>query len=93
MLGLPSAAAASIMRLDSRHCPTKHKNNIRCRVCSERGQRKTTIYKCAKFDVDLCVLPCFSDYDIKEIVKQFKLALLCALCGDLRTTQGATEPL
>jgi hypothetical protein len=44
MLGQRSVAAANVMRLDSRHnqhWPTKHKNNIRCRVCSERGQRKT----------------------------------------------------
>jgi hypothetical protein len=68
MLGRPSAAAANIMWLDTRHnqhWPTKHKNNIRCRVCSERDQRKTTIYKCAKCDVGLCVVPCFADYHTK----------------------------
>jgi len=68
MLGRPSAAAANVMRLDSRHnqhWPAKHKNNIRCRVCSERGQQKTTIYKCAKCDVGLCVVPCFADYHTK----------------------------
>ena len=41
------------------------KNNIRCRVCSERGQRNTTIYKCAKCDVGLCVVPCFASYHTK----------------------------
>lgn len=68
MLGRPSSAAANVTRLDSRHnqhWPAKHKNNIRCRVCSERGQRKTTIYKCAKCDVGLCVVPCFADYHTK----------------------------
>ena len=69
MPGRPSAAAAN-MRLDSchnQHWPAKHKNNIRCRVCSERGQRKTAIYKCAKCDVCLCVVPCFSDYHTKKM--------------------------
>jgi hypothetical protein len=40
-------------------------SRLRCRVCSERGQRKTTIYKCAKCDVGLCVVPCFADYHTK----------------------------
>jgi len=65
MLRRPSAAAANVMRLDScynQHWPAKHKNSIHCRVCSDRGQRKTTIYKCAICDVGLCVVPCFADY-------------------------------
>jgi len=69
MLGRPSGAAANVMRLDSRHnqhWPAKHKNNIHCCVCSERGQRRTTIYKCAKCDVGLCVVPCFADYHTKS---------------------------
>ena len=68
LVGRPSAAAANVTRLHSRHnqhWPAKHKNNIRCRVCSELGQRKTTINKCAKCDVGLCVLPCFADYYTK----------------------------
>jgi hypothetical protein len=68
MLGRPSEAAENVMRLDCRHnqhWPAKHKNNIRRGVCSERGQRKTTIYKCPKCDVGLCVVPCFADYHTK----------------------------
>ena len=41
MLDRPSVAATNVMKLDIRHnqhWPAKHKNNIRCRVCSERGQ-------------------------------------------------------
>ena len=37
LVGRPSAAAANVMRLESRHnqhWPAKHKNNVRCRVCS-----------------------------------------------------------
>ena len=65
LVGRPSMVAANIMRLDShfnQHWPAKHKNNIRCHVCSGRGQRKTTIYKC---DVGLCVVPCFAIYHTK----------------------------
>ena len=65
LVGRRSAAAANFMRLDSchnRHCPAKHKNNIHCRVCSEQGQCKTTIYKC---DMGLCMVPCFADYHTK----------------------------
>jgi hypothetical protein len=64
LVGRPSAAAANVFRLDSCHnqqWPAKHKNNIRCHVRSERGQWKTTIYKCAKCDVGLCVVPCFAN--------------------------------
>ena len=68
MLGWPSAAAANVMRLDShhnQHWPAKHKINIRCHVCLERDQPKTTIYKCAKCDVGLCMVPCFADIHTK----------------------------
>ena len=68
LVGRPSAAAANVMRLDSRHnqhWPAKHKNNVHCHVSSERGQRKTTIFKFAKFDVGLCMVPCFADYHTK----------------------------
>ena len=68
MLGQLSAAAANVMRLDSRHnqhWPAKHKNSICCCICSDMGQRKTAIYKCAKCDVGLCVMPCFADYQTK----------------------------
>jgi len=65
--GRPSAAAANIVRLESRHnqhWPAKS-TQLRCHVCSFRGQRKTTANKCAKCDVGLCVVPCFADYHTK----------------------------
>ena len=93
-VGRPSAAAANVTRLDSchnQHWPVKHKNNIRRHICSDRGQRKTTIYKCAKCDVGLCVVPCFADYHTNQICKAVLLqqACVCSLCGGWRTTQGA----
>ena len=68
LVGRPSAAAANVIRLDSCHnkqWPAKHKNHICCRVCSELGQRRTTINKCAKCDVGLCMVLCFADYHTK----------------------------
>jgi len=65
--GRPSTAAANVVRLESRHnqhWPAKS-TQVRCRVCSSCGQRKTMVYKCTKCDVGLCVVPCFVDYHTK----------------------------
>ena len=67
LIGTPSAAAANIVWLERRHnqhWPVKS-TQLHCRVCSSRGQRLTTVYKCAKCDVGLCVVPCFADYHTK----------------------------
>ena len=67
LVGRPSAAAANIVRLDSRHnqhWPAKT-TQLRCCLCSSRSQRKTTVYKCAKCDIGLCVVPCFAEYQTK----------------------------
>jgi len=51
LVGRRSAAAANIVRLDRRHnqhWPAKS-TQLRCRLCSSHGQRKTTVYKCAIF--------------------------------------------
>lgn len=67
LVGRPSAAATNVMRLGSRHhkhWPAKS-NKIRCRVCSARGVRKGTTYKCAKCNVGLCMVPCFADFHTK----------------------------
>ena len=51
--GRPSAAAANIVRLKSRHnqhWPAKS-TQLRCHVCSSPGQRKTTANKWAKSEV------------------------------------------
>ena len=55
------------VRLESRHnqhWPAKS-TQLRCRLCSSCGQRKTTVYKSAKCKVGLCVVPCFVDYHTK----------------------------
>jgi hypothetical protein len=43
----------------SQHWPVKS-TKLRCRLCSARGQCKTTSYKCPKCSVGLCVTPCFA---------------------------------
>ena len=67
LVGRPSAAATNVTRLESRHnqhWPTKS-SQVRCRLCSAHGVRKSTVYKCAKCDVGLCVVPCFAEYHTK----------------------------
>jgi len=67
LVGRPSVAAANIVRLESchnQHWPAKSTQFL-CRLCSSHSQRKTTVYKCAKCDVGLCMVPCFVDYHTK----------------------------
>jgi len=64
MVGRPSAAATNVLRLESRHnkhWPAKSSTHLRCCVCSSRGQRKRTVYKCARCDMGLCVVPGFEN--------------------------------
>ena len=67
LVGRPSAAAANVVWLESRHnqhWPAKS-TQLRCRLCSSHGQRKITVFKCTKCDVGLCVVPCFMEYHTK----------------------------
>jgi len=67
LVGRPSAAATNVLRLESRHnkhWPAKSSSNLCCRVCS-CGQRKCTVYMCARCDMGLCVVPCFAEYHTK----------------------------
>jgi hypothetical protein len=72
--GKPSAADTSVTRLEvrhSQHWPVKS-NIVRCCVCSGWGQRKTTAYKCPKYNIGLCVVPCFGEYHTKvNLLKQW----------------------
>ena len=49
----------------NKHWPAKSSTQLHCRLCSSRGQRKGTVYKCAKLDVGLCMMPCFVEYHTK----------------------------
>ena len=67
LVGRPSAAARNVLWLVSHHnkqWPVKSSTNLRC-VCSSHGQRKRTVYMCARCDVGLCVVPCFAEYHTK----------------------------
>jgi hypothetical protein len=64
LVGRLSAASKNTARLESRnnkHWPAKT-TQLRCRMCSVRGQRKDTVFKCAKCEVGLCMVPCFTKY-------------------------------
>ena len=67
LVGRPSSGAKNVLRLKSRH--NKHwpvkSTQLRYRLCSSCGQRKRTVYKCARCDVGLCVVPCFEEYHTK----------------------------
>jgi hypothetical protein len=67
LVGRPSAAETNITRLEVRHSqhrPVKS-TKLHCRLCSARGQCKTTSYKCPKCSIGLCVTPCFAEYHTK----------------------------
>jgi len=64
MRGTKIAAAASLSR--SRHSkqwPAKSPTHLLCSLCSSHGQRKGR--QCARYDVGLCVVPCFAKYRTK----------------------------
>jgi hypothetical protein len=70
LVGIPSAGAKkkNVLRLENRHhkhWPAKPSNQLRCGLCSSRGQRNGTVYKCARCDVGLCVVHCFEEYHTK----------------------------
>jgi len=68
LVGRPSSGAKDVLRLESchnKHWPAKSSTKLCCRLCSSRGQRKGTTYKCTRCDVGLCVVPCFKEYHTK----------------------------
>jgi len=48
----------------NKHWPAKS-TQLCCRLRSSRSQRKGTVHKCTKYDVGLCVVPCFAKYHTK----------------------------
>jgi len=68
LVGRPSSGTKNVLRLESRHnkqWTTKSSIQLRCCLCSSRDQRKGTVYKCARCDMGLCVVPCFTEYHTK----------------------------
>jgi len=68
LVGRPSSGTKDVLQLEShhnKHWPAKSSTKFRCRLCSFRGQRKGTIYKCTRCDVGLCVVSCFEEYHTK----------------------------
>ena len=67
LVGRPSSDAKNVLWLESchnKHWPAKS-TQLCCSLCSSRGQRKYTVYNCARCDVGLCVVPCFEEYHTK----------------------------
>ena len=68
LVGRPSSGAKNVLWLKShhnKHWPAKSSTQLRCRPRSSRGQRKGTVYKCARCDVGLCVVPYFKESHTK----------------------------
>jgi len=69
LVGRPSSGTKNVLRLKSRHnkhWPAKSSTQLRCRLCTSRGQRKCTLYKCARCVVGLCMVPCFEKVSHKS---------------------------
>jgi hypothetical protein len=66
LVGRPSAGAKNVLRLEDCHhkyWPVKSSNQLHCHLCSSRGQRIGTAYKCTRCDVGLCMVLCLKEYD------------------------------
>ena len=64
MRGTTIAATASLSRSrHSKHWPAKSPTHLLCHLRSSRGQRKSR--QSARYDVGVCVVPCFAKYRIK----------------------------
>ena len=93
LVGRPSVGAKNVLQLESRHnkrWPAKSSTQLHCCLCSH-GQRKGTVYKCARYDVGLCMVPCFAEYHTK--VNLYITLFVNTVCCDKTVIQGATDLL
>ena len=68
LVGRPSSGAKIVLLPTSchnKHWPAKSSTQLRCHLCFSRSQIKGTVYKCARCDMCLCVVPCFKEYHTK----------------------------
>jgi len=94
LVGRPCSGTKNVLQLESRHnkhWPVKSSTQLRCHLCSSRGQRKGTMYECARCDVDLYVVPCFKKYHTK-VNLQITL-FVNNVCCDKTVIKGATDLL
>ena len=64
LVGRPSVDTTNVWLKShhNQHWPVKSSTQRHCCLCSSHGQRKGTVYKYAKCDVDLCIVICFTEY-------------------------------
>ena len=95
LVGRPSADATNVVLLKShhnQHWPAKSSTQLHCHLCSSRGQRKGTVYKCARCDMGLCVVPCFAEYHTRVNFKSPHTVLLWSDSDpSCRRPSGATR--
>ena len=93
LVGRPSVAATNIVQLKShhkQHWPAKS-TQLRCRLCSSCGQRKTTVYKCAKCEVGLVWNLVSWNITHKLICRPVRI--VNSVCCDKTVIHGATDLL
>jgi len=49
----------------NKHWPAKSSTQLRCCLCSSHGQRMGTVRKCARCDMGMHMVPCFTEYHTK----------------------------
>ena len=68
LVGRPSAGAKYVLPLRNRHNkhrPMKFSTQLCCCLCSCHSQRKSTVHKFDRCDLDLRMVPCFMEYHTK----------------------------
>ena len=68
MIGGTSAATTNVRPKShhNQHRTAKSSTQLCCRLCFSHGQRKGTAYKCARCDIGLCLVPCFTEKNTRE---------------------------
>ena len=66
----PTGQAHPSTRFADQHFPERSDKCIRCRICSLKGTRRRTSYKCSSYNpqdpIYLCIDPCFRVWHTKN---------------------------
>ena len=82
----------NVFRLESRNnkqWQAKSSTQLHCHLCSSRTHGKGTTYKCARWDVGLCAVPCIEEYHPK--VNLYITPIVNTVCCDKTVIHSATD--
>jgi len=71
LVGRPSAAASNVLWLEShhnKHWAAKSSTHLLLSVFFLQPKKANSLYKCARCDVGLCMVPCFEKYHKSKFV-------------------------